>query len=421
MNARRHICLVSVICILSAFTTGCSTLKAVSIVRSGEPAAGAGAEKVVPFDLKGHMILVKAKLNDSPKEYTFMVDTGALNAVREETAREIALEDAVEVDSMSTGGGTKKVRLARLARLSVGGMEVRECGTGVFDFSLIDQLTGVRLDGILGSNFLRHFRVTIDYRNRQLALARSIEPVAAPAGAYRLKFEQAMFSGFAPQIGHVAVGDTFLDALIDTGARESVISLAALEKIGMGGTPVIKAIGATGGGAFKLQDHNRLLRIDTLRLGPVSAKHLPVVAVEQRRAFEDKILLGKNFLDRYLVIIDYPADELILVPDASSIPAANLFSTGLTLKRDDEGAISVIGLWQGSPADRAGLAPGDRIVKVNGRDAAAFPLAEINDRLRDDRVGELDFRVKNGNGERSVVLRKEMLFPDVTDSANASR
>ena len=58
--------------------SGCTMLKAVSIVNSGEVISPLPIETTIPFDMKAHPIIVKARVNDSKKEFNFILDTAAL-------------------------------------------------------------------------------------------------------------------------------------------------------------------------------------------------------------------------------------------------------------------------------------------------------------------------------------------------------
>ena len=55
------------------------------------------------------------------------------------------------------------------------------------------------IDGILGSNFLRYFKATIDYKNKKLHLSNDMEPTATKDGGYKIKFTANMQMGYAPK------------------------------------------------------------------------------------------------------------------------------------------------------------------------------------------------------------------------------
>ena len=56
---------------------------------------------VIPFDLDGHKIYVSVNINDHPKEYTFILDTGALTMIDEKVAEELYLEKDLEIPTLT--------------------------------------------------------------------------------------------------------------------------------------------------------------------------------------------------------------------------------------------------------------------------------------------------------------------------------
>ncbi len=59
--------------------SGCSTFHAISLVKGGETHVRTDEATVVPFELSGHMILIKGRINDSGRDYTFDIDMPGLS------------------------------------------------------------------------------------------------------------------------------------------------------------------------------------------------------------------------------------------------------------------------------------------------------------------------------------------------------
>ncbi len=63
-------------------------------------------EGIIPFALKDHIILVKGKINDGPEEYNFIVDTGGVTMLNDETAAKLQLKRRgmqVKMNSLDIG------------------------------------------------------------------------------------------------------------------------------------------------------------------------------------------------------------------------------------------------------------------------------------------------------------------------------
>jgi hypothetical protein len=83
---------------------------------------------VIPIDLKGHKIYVKAKINDSQKDYNFIFDTGALTAIDERLAKELNLEKGEELPTGQEGDKADPYPIFRTPRKdSIFSQEVSRC------------------------------------------------------------------------------------------------------------------------------------------------------------------------------------------------------------------------------------------------------------------------------------------------------
>ena len=88
----------------------------------------------------------------------------------------------------------------------------------------------------------------------------------------------------------------------------------------------------------------------------------------------------------------------------------NLFSVGLNVGISREGGIVVEGLWKGSPADKAGLEVGDKIMSFNDLPIRPDNLIELQYALRDDRIKDIELEIARGDTKRRIVLEKANLF-----------
>src|SRR3954468_13153869 len=124
----------------------------------------------VRFHLAGGaqpLILVPVEVNDQGP-FEFILDTGAGTSL---LSNQLADKLKVKVLGSKQGqsaGGAVSVSLAKADSISVGEVRLTDVDVGVVDLSHIGNTVGARIDGDLGYNFLRHFRVSIDYEKSQL-------------------------------------------------------------------------------------------------------------------------------------------------------------------------------------------------------------------------------------------------------------
>jgi predicted aspartyl protease len=140
-------------------------LKALAVGRLAENAA----ETSATIETVGSMIFVPVLVNGSKGR--LLLDTGATKTIiRPMLAQLAGIEpgrEAPEARMTVAGGGQLSVPLVRARSLAIDRAEVHAIEIGVYDAT--PDLPDV--DGILGTDFLGHFTVTIDRQSGTLLLA----------------------------------------------------------------------------------------------------------------------------------------------------------------------------------------------------------------------------------------------------------
>lgn len=395
---------ITILFVIIISLSGCTTLQAIKRVNGGELVHGINKKSTIPFELNGHPILIKAYLNNSSQEYTFIFDTGALTVISEQLVNEFGLENGIPVNAHGTGGKTKKVNLVQLDRVVVGNAEVKNIAAVVVDLS---EHFGENIDGILGSNFLRFFQVIIDYQKNEIHLLAGTEQEASPDGAIIIDFESDIKQGFAPKV-QFSIGET-LDGVgyVDTGHPGIALPLSTIEKIApFQRHAVLEANGSMGGGLFGEEESSYLLRVDTLKMGNLKVSNVPMIS---HSLAGDYVLFGNKFLSQFLVTINYPTGKLILQPIGKSLDT-NIYSYGFSITKKNKKVI-VSGVWDNSSAARSDLQPGDEIMKIDSKDARNESLIQLMAILLNDNSKTIEIEFVNDEGRQRATLHKTMLLP----------
>ncbi len=104
--------------------------------------------------------------------------------------------------------------------------------------------------------------------------------------------------------------------VVDTGASHSVLSSQTAERLGLleeaGCCGSVSGRGAQGAGGAVAA---RATTVESLRVGDVEEKDIEVAIMDLMnvsRAVEQKLdgIIGRNFMQGYRVIIDYPRQEI---------------------------------------------------------------------------------------------------------------
>src|SRR5262249_23645317 len=126
----------------------------------------------VKFRLTGGaqpLILIPVRVNDRGP-FEFILDTGAgTSLLSSELAKELEIKNLGSKEGEG-GGGKIAVSLAKVGSLAVGEMRFQNVDVAIVDLRQIGAAVGAKLDGDIGYNFLKHFRLTIDYRDSTVRL-----------------------------------------------------------------------------------------------------------------------------------------------------------------------------------------------------------------------------------------------------------
>ena len=116
----------------------------------------------------------EVRLEGIDKPQNFIIDTGAsVSVVSEKLAELEGLSTFMTPHRMrvfGAAGVTENVKTMLLPRVMLGSLIREQISAAILDLETINETTGFRQAGILGSNFLRHYRVSFDFRRGVIRL-----------------------------------------------------------------------------------------------------------------------------------------------------------------------------------------------------------------------------------------------------------
>jgi predicted aspartyl protease len=108
------------------------------------------------------------------KNVNFIIDTAAsITVISEKLSQEEQLLDLLQSSKMrvfGAAGVTEDVKLLQLPRLSLGLSSLDKINAAVLDLEPVNETAGFTQAGILGGNFLRHFRIYFDFARGAMRL-----------------------------------------------------------------------------------------------------------------------------------------------------------------------------------------------------------------------------------------------------------
>ena len=113
-------------------------------------------------------------LDGFDKNMNFIIDTAAsITVISEKLSQDEQLLDLLQPSKMrvfGAAGVTEDVKLLQLPRLSLGLSKMEKINAAVLDMEPVNETAGFTQNGILGGNFLRHFRIYFDFARGAMRL-----------------------------------------------------------------------------------------------------------------------------------------------------------------------------------------------------------------------------------------------------------
>jgi predicted aspartyl protease len=269
----------------------------------------------VKFRLAGGaqpLILLPVHVNDQGP-FDFILDTGAGTSLLSSDLSQQLKVKVVGSKEGQSAGGKISVSLAKVDSLAVGEAKLEEVDVGIVDLTHIGKTIGAKIDGDLGYNFLKHFRIAIDYRE---CVIRFDDPKRVESFGRTPQTEVAMrLASPAKPLVLVDVhanGRGPFQFAIDTGTSTTAITPELAKQLGVASSPIGPV---TTGGAHVDVTAGRL---KSFQVGGAKVDKMAVVVANffdmLSTAVGTKLdgIVGYNFLRNYQVVFDYPNELLSL-------------------------------------------------------------------------------------------------------------
>jgi predicted aspartyl protease len=244
--------------------------------------------------------------------YEFILDTGAsISLLSSELGRSLAVEVTGTKEGMGAAGSVT-LELGRVGSLSIGDTELHEVEVGLTDeLARIGAVAQAKIDGDIGYNVLRHFRVTVDYGRNLLHLsAASGESSTDGVVPFEIAPSKPLMVLPVEVNGHGPYR-----FCLDTGTSMTAISPALAAELGISMRPGDRPGTAAGGPISVSFGKLESLAVGNHRVGDLdvtSADFFASIAKVAGTDFEG--IVGYNFLKLFRVTIDYPRALLELEP-----------------------------------------------------------------------------------------------------------
>ena len=269
----------------------------------------------VKFRLAGGaqpLILLPVQVNgDGPFE--FILDTGAgTSLLSSDLAKKLKIK-IISTKEGQSAGGKISVSLAKVDSLAVGQAKLDDVDVGIVDLTHIGNTIGTKIDGDVGYNFLKHFRITIDYHDCEIRLdePRRIQRLGRSSKA-EVPMRLASLAKPLLLVDVHANGQGPFQFAIDTGTSTTAIAPELAQQLGLKSSPVGPL--TTGGAQVNVTAGT----LESFKVGRAGVDDLVVVVADFFATLSQAVgakldgIVGYNFLRNFRVVMDYPSEKFRL-------------------------------------------------------------------------------------------------------------
>jgi len=324
----------------------------------------------IPFvQFTGGVIIIRGSINDSPDSLNFILDTGSGGiSLDSTTCHRLGLE-VLSSDRFIRGiGGMKRLFYAKDNSLLLPGLKIDSLDFHISNYDFISSVYGVQIDGIIGYSFLKRYIIKVDYDSLKLfvytpgnihygikgqLLHPSIRniPVIGASLKNQDKYDMRYFFDMGAGLCLMLSNRFAADSCLFCGPRKRKHKFIHSEAQGLIGKISMTQTVVQGLQVGRYYFHN----VPTYLFDDVSN----VTAYPELGG-----LVGNDLLRRFNVTLNYPDDEIYLEPNTHFKEPFDYSYTGLVMYFID-GHVTITEVNQDSPAEKAGLKPGDVIMAVD--------------------------------------------------------
>lgn len=322
-----------------------------------DPPPRLGPQPILDAD-RGPFLVIEAELNGH--KLPALLDTGAeASMVDAATANELGLVAGGSYEITALDGRKTQGQLAPIDRLVIGGLTRFGGLVIVGDLSAAKSVAGQRFAIIIGADILSQVALAVDRDSQSVVVLPNNANVSGSDWSAPLRVQPGR-NIFATEL---TLNGNPVTVRLDTGADHEVILRDSKWGQFVPPTTAVTTLAAAGAAGLFVQP---MARLDDVKIGGQSVGDVIAIKVADA-GIPDGMdgLLGIGILSRFNLFLNPTAGIMVISPPQKPAPPRRETMVGIQGPPTDDG-ITILHVMAGSPAETAGLRPGDRICTIDG-------------------------------------------------------
>jgi len=371
----------------------------------------------IPIKLFDNIIYLPVRINDS-EPLDFIYDTGAsmISCIDEEAAAGLKMKFGSK--SNAGGAGEQQVRTHKLenVQVSLPGLHFSRVEISTLPFASSHPFWGIKKQGLFGTNLISLVVTEIDYQARKMIL-HAPQAYKHEESSEKIPFTPFGLSPFIKVKIEVQGKEEPIEALmlVDTGVRLTTFNTPFVDKHGLIEKSE-KIVENTTGYGIGGESVGVVGRVKAIRLGNI-VLHDPVVdfSRDKKGALASDMfngIIGADILYRFTVVFDYEKKIIALKKNSNFDHPFEYDMSGIYPIAAGPGLniFKIHRIVKDSPAEAAGLKPGDIITAIDSQDTTAMTLEQIKQVLKSEPGRKLNLRISRGGKILQISLTLKRLI-----------
>ncbi len=374
---------------------------------------GLSAQKLVtstPFELFGDHLFISLSVDDS-EPVDFIFDTGdGLAVIDLDLAKKLNLKTNHQ-KSKTSAQGTVSGALIAHNKVEIGEVKVNDIELYTTNLRHLERTIGRNIDGIIGYDLLSNYVVELDYDEMVMKLYQP-EGFTYGGDGEAFKFKLVNYIPTIEASVTLNNGESYKDYFfINTGAGTSMdfntFFASKHDVISKTGNHYSYPVAG-------LADEETMHyegRVKKFGLGGFEFDEMPVGISQARHGIQHnkKVagILGNNLLQRFNITFNYSTSTVYFQANEKNKKPFLVNASGLNLQyAEDLQTVLVHRIFEGSPAEAAGIQENAEITSINGKEVSTYTLPEIRNMLKDidNEMVKLEYRQDGVTSEAALNL-----------------